>query len=116
MCDWARDIGHCAQDGTGLILASGIAQNHQFYDINPNTAVGVSTTYAVPYEPVYNAAQQTALNAVGDVTGVAFSGGKVYSAYSSSSSSSIVSESSPRSSGLMRVVGRYPRSLADLSG
>ena len=81
MCDWARDIGHCAQDGTGLILASGIAQNHQFYDINPNTAVGVSTTYAVPYEPVYNAAQQTALNAVGDVTGVAFSGGKVYSAY-----------------------------------
>lgn len=43
--------------------------------------MGVSTTYTVPYAPTYNIAQQTSLSATGSVTGVAFSGGMVYSAY-----------------------------------
>ena len=86
---------YCNTDGTSYSYSESVTTatrsittnhcpNHPNYDVNPNLAVDEAVTYQVPAAPMYNTNQQTDLSAKGGATGIARSGGMIYSAFAGS--------------------------------
>ena len=125
----AAALAACATDSSDYAYSESVSTttrtvvtnhcpNHQYYDVNPNTAIAGSTTYTMPYSPVYNTAQQTSLASTGSIVGVAFSAGMIYSAYGGSQYGTVTgySNSAPYAEGdTFDMCGGHSSSTSDAS-